>query len=79
MSGAGDGPVLPSGGSGQPAAGLVARGPVRAGERSLAPDVARGAALLGIALANAPIHLWGRATGPGTRPVDGTKTSTSNR
>jgi uncharacterized membrane protein YeiB len=72
MSGTGDGPALPSAGPGQQATVPVPRGPVRAGERSIAPDVARGAALLGIALANAPIHLWGRATGPGTRPVEGT-------
>lgn len=48
-----------------------ARGPVQPGERSLAPDLARGAALLGIALANGPVHLWGQADGPGGRPVDG--------
>lgn len=42
------------------------------GERSLAPDLARGAALLGIALANGPLHLWGSDRGPGARPVDGT-------
>jgi uncharacterized protein len=29
------------------------------GERSLAPDIARGGMLLFIALANVPIHLWG--------------------
>jgi uncharacterized membrane protein YeiB len=31
-------------------------------ERSLAPDIARGGMLLFIALANIPIHLWGRGT-----------------
>jgi len=43
--------------------------PLPPGERSLAPDLARGAVLLGIALANVPIYLHG--TGPGFRPVDG--------
>ncbi|QCB94031.1 DUF418 domain-containing protein [Cellulomonas shaoxiangyii] len=45
--------------------------PVPAAERAVAPDVARGLALLGIAIANAVGHLWGVATGPGGRPVDG--------
>lgn len=47
------------------------RGPVQGRERMIAPDVARGLALLGIALANVVPQLWGRPTGPGLRPVDG--------
>jgi len=43
-----------------------------ASERSPVPDVARGVALLGIALANSVIHLTDRVLGPGFRPVDGT-------
>jgi len=46
--------------------------PLPAAERSPVPDVARGAALLGIALANSPLHLTDRVLGPGFRPVDGT-------
>ncbi|MGQ7352190.1 DUF418 domain-containing protein [Quadrisphaera oryzae] len=45
-------------------------GPLPTAERSLAPDLARGLALLGIALANAPIHLTGLALGPSGRPVE---------
>lgn len=45
--------------------------PVPAAERAVAPDLARGLALLGIAIANAVVHLWGVPTGPGARPVDG--------
>jgi uncharacterized protein len=41
----------------------AARGPVRAGERALAPDLARGAMLLLIALANSASVFF--ATGPG--------------
>ena len=37
---------------------------VRDGERDLAPDLARGLALLGIALANGVAHLSGRELGP---------------
>ncbi|WP_156760333.1 DUF418 domain-containing protein [Microbacterium karelineae] len=37
----------------------IARGPVRATERSISPDLARGFALLFIALANTPFYLWG--------------------
>lgn len=37
------------------------RGPVRADERALAPDLARGFMLLLIAVANTPWYLWGRA------------------
>lgn len=47
------------------------RGPVRTAERSLAPDLARGLALLGIALANCVALLSGSSTGPLLRPVDG--------
>ncbi len=41
-------------------------------ERSAAPDVARGLALLGIALANSVSHISGRELGPSFRPIDGT-------
>ena len=44
---------------------------MRDGERDLAPDLARGVALLGIALANSVGHLSGRELGPSGRPVDG--------
>jgi len=44
---------------------------VRDGERDLAPDLARGLALLGTALANSVAHLSGRELGPSARPVDG--------
>lgn len=43
---------------------------MRPAERSLAPDVARGVALLGIVLANSVLHLSGQLLGPGYRPVD---------
>ena len=46
-------------------------GPIRRAERSLAPDLARGGVLLGIALANVPIYLYGGEFGAGSRPVDG--------
>lgn len=51
----------------------IVRGPVRASERSIAPDLARGFALLFIALANAPFYLWGAAeTGlTSAHPKDG--------
>lgn len=52
------------------------RGPVTSVERSLAPDLARGLALLGIALANSVLHISGRDLGPSSRPVDG---STADR
>lgn len=45
--------------------------PVEPGSRAAAPDLARGAALLGIALANSVVQLYGRETGPSSRPVDG--------
>lgn len=43
-------------------------GPLPSADRALAPDLARGLALLGIALANAPLHLTGLALGPSSRP-----------
>ena len=49
------------------------RGPVRASERALAPDLARGAMLLLIVLSNTAFHLWAAEHGPsGWHPVDGT-------
>ncbi|MGF1661222.1 MAG: DUF418 domain-containing protein [Kineosporiaceae bacterium] len=39
--------------------------------RLLAPDLVRGAALLGVALATVPAWLYARPTGPGGRPVGG--------
>lgn len=50
----------------------VGSGPVAPRERVLAPDLARGLALLGIALANCVVYVYGRETGPLLRPVDGT-------
>ena len=47
-------------------------GPTRSAERLLAPDLARGLALLGIALANCVYYIGGRDLGPLARPVDGT-------
>ncbi len=47
-------------------------GPVRTRDRVLAPDLARGLALLGIALANCVVYISGRELGPLLRPVDGT-------
>ncbi|UZN04773.1 DUF418 domain-containing protein [Cellulomonas sp. S1-8] len=44
--------------------------PVPTAQRAVAPDVARGLALLGIAIANSVIHLAGGAVGLGLRPVD---------
>ncbi|RIJ57674.1 DUF418 domain-containing protein, partial [Clavibacter lycopersici] len=46
-------------------------GPTPATERSLAPDLLRGIALLGIALANSVYFIVGRPTGPLGRPTDG--------
>ncbi|MBP2437487.1 DUF418 domain-containing protein [Microbacterium amylolyticum] len=56
-----------------PAPVRVSRGPVRDSERSIAPDLARGFALLFIALANTPFYLWGAAeTGlTSAHPVSG--------
>lgn len=49
----------------------VTSGPTPASQRSWAPDLARAAVLLGIALANVGLYLHGTDTGPGLRPVDG--------
>jgi uncharacterized protein len=50
----------------------VARGPVRPGERALAPDLARGGMLLLIVLSNTGFHLWAARHGAsGWHPVDG--------
>ena len=49
----------------------VTAGPTPPSQRSWAPDLARGAVLLGIALANVGLYLHGTDTGPGFRPVDG--------
>ena len=46
------------------------QGPVGRGERLLAPDLARGIALLGIALANGVVHISGVDVGPLLRPVE---------
>ncbi|WP_336923406.1 DUF418 domain-containing protein [Aquipuribacter sp. SD81] len=46
-------------------------GPVETRDRLLAPDLARGVALLGIALANCVVWLPGRDIGPLGKPVDG--------
>ncbi len=46
-------------------------GPVPTAQRAVAPDVARGLALLGIAIANSVMHLAPDAIGLGARPVDG--------
>lgn len=56
-----------------PTTPTVERGPVRDADRSPAPDLARGFALLFIALANTPFYLWG-ASGHGltyAHPTDG--------
>ena len=50
----------------------VARGPVRPGERALAPDLARGGMLLLIVLSNTGFHLWAADHGAsGWHPVGG--------
>lgn len=54
-----------------PPAPVPAVAPVPVTDRAVAPDVARGLALLGIALANSALHVWGVRTGVGSRPVDG--------
>ena len=46
--------------------------PTRPSERTWAPDLARGAVLLGIALANVSLYLHGSEMGSGHRPVGGT-------
>lgn len=51
---------------------VASAGPTSAAERSLAPDLLRGIALLGIALANSVSFIVGRPTGPLGRPTDGT-------
>ena len=63
-------------GPGRHSAGPVARpatgpGPISSRHRSLAPDLARGAMLLFIAVANVECYLYGRTAGYGYRPVDG--------
>jgi uncharacterized protein len=51
---------------------MVARGPVRPGERALAPDLARGFMLLLIVLSNTGFHLWATTHGAsGWLPVGG--------
>jgi uncharacterized membrane protein YeiB len=52
--------------AGHPAAALA---PTARGQRSLAPDVARGLVLLGIALANVPFFLYGRELGILFKPI----------
>lgn len=55
-----------------PRRGMVARGPVRPGERALAPDLARGCMLLLIVLSNTGFHLWAAPHGAsGWHPVGG--------
>ncbi|MEU0650060.1 DUF418 domain-containing protein [Streptomyces umbrinus] len=50
----------------------VRRGGVRAEERALAPDLARGIMLLLIVLSNTAFHLWAARRGPsGWQPADG--------
>ncbi|MFI6280015.1 DUF418 domain-containing protein [Streptomyces sp. NPDC050988] len=50
----------------------VRRGGVRAEERALAPDLARGLMLLLIVLSNTAFHLWAARRGPsGWQPADG--------
>ncbi|MEU9786880.1 DUF418 domain-containing protein [Streptomyces phaeochromogenes] len=50
----------------------VRRGGVRAKERALAPDLARGIMLLLIVLSNTAFHLWAARRGPsGWQPADG--------
>src|SRR5918997_3829277 len=50
-------------------AGLVAIGAIAVTARSLAPDLARGAMLLLIALANAHLYLYGRPVGVRGYPI----------
>lgn len=47
-------------------------GPVGTRERAATPDLARGFALLGIALANSVVQLYGKPLGPGSRQLRGT-------
>lgn len=53
------------------AAGAAAPGPTPERERSLAPDLARGAALLGIALANSVYYVNAAEYGARSRPLGG--------
>lgn len=55
---------------GAPHATAVQVEPLPLSRRAVAPDVARGLALLGIAIANAATHLTGGAVGLGMRPLD---------
>ena len=70
-------PAAPPVGLGVPTAGPAAgapvaySGPVAAAGRFVAPDLLRGIALLGIALANSVYYVTDRVTGPLARPVDG--------
>lgn len=66
------GPPAPPGGPPAPETSAAARGPVRPGERALAPDLARGVMLLLIVLSNTGFHLWAARHGAsGWQPVDG--------
>jgi len=47
----------------------AAAGPTARRDRALAPDVARGLVLLGIAVANVPFLLWGREVGLLFKPI----------
>lgn len=60
-------------GSGTPHVRRVRIGPTTHAGRVLAPDLARGVALLGIALANCVVYISGRELGPLQRPVDGSQ------
>lgn len=64
-SGASAGPVAAGASPGRAA-------PIARTERSLAPDIARGAMLLFIALANVPLYLWGRPLDTYGHIADGT-------
>ena len=64
-------PPAPRGALGPRRPSRPAAGPTTAAERAWAPDLARGAVLLGIALANVGLYLHGTELGPGARPVDG--------
>ncbi len=53
----------------QPAPSATAAAPTARAQRALAPDVARGLVLLGIAVANVPFFLYGRDLGILLKPV----------